>query len=261
MSRLSVRDTAQEPPASPAPRPRETGATRTEYPGPLPGIPKQAHEEESIRIMEYMRAGGCIMWVILALSLAGLAVFLDRLRFVRTAGTDPVPLEERIGEALYRGDAEEAARVAASGGSSLHRLFASAVGHWETEPETLKLLMEQEVRRELYRWEKGLSFLGTVGRLAPLLGLLGTVLGMVEVFRMLPQAGGSPMTTLAGGIWKALLTTVAGLTVAVPAVLGHTYLASRADRAEEMLERGADFLLREKLLGRGAPGGGEERRP
>lgn len=60
------------------------------------------------------------------------------------------------------------------------------------------------------------------------------------------------MVALAGGIWKALLTTVAGLVVAVPAVLFHTFLLSRVDRAEEALERGADFVLREKLLGRGA---------
>jgi biopolymer transport protein ExbB len=66
------------------------------------------------------------------------------------------------------------------------------------------------------------------------------------------------MTTLAGGIWKALLTTVAGLVAAVPIVMAHTCLVSRVLRGEEGLERGADFLLREKLLGRGSvrPGAG-----
>ena len=193
------------------------------------------------------------MWVLLGVSVAAGGVFAERLLFFRRASTDPVRLEERIGAALWEGRPEEALRVAASEDRSLHRVFAAALEHWEAPAETLKLLLEQELRREVFRWEKGLSVLSALARVAPLLGLLGTVLGMVEIFRALPSAGiASPMLVLSGGIWKALLTTVAGLVVAVPIVLAHTYLVSRILRAEEGLERGTDFLLREKLLGRGA---------
>lgn len=205
--------------------------------------------------MEWMQAGGGIMWAIAALSVLAGAVVLERLWFFRRAWTEPGSLEERLGKALYENDREQVRRVVSSGDSSLHRLFRAATAHWQTDPGTLKLLLEQEIRRELYRWEKGLALISTVGRLAPLLGLLGTVLGMVEIFQTLPSAREAPMVALAGGIWKALLTTVAGLVVAVPAVLGHTFLLSRVDRVEEALERGADFVLREKLLGRGADGG------
>ena len=193
------------------------------------------------------------MWVLLGVSVAAGGVFAERLLFFRRASTDPIRLEERIGAALWEGRPEEALRVAASEDRSLHRVFAAALEHWEAPAETLKLLLEQELRREVFRWEKGLSVLSALARVAPLLGLLGTVLGMVEIFRALPSAGiASPMLVLSGGIWKALLTTVAGLVVAVPIVLAHTYLVSRILRAEEGLERGTDFLLREKLLGRGA---------
>jgi biopolymer transport protein ExbB len=208
--------------------------------------------------MEAMRMGGSIMWVILALSVGAGAIFVERLLFYRRSVTDPIRLEEQVGAALYGGNVGEALRIAASGDTSYHRLFAAALNNWEASAETLKLLLEQELRREIYRWEKGLTLLSTLARLAPLLGLLGTVLGMVEIFRLLPASSVSPMTTLAGGIWKALLTTVAGLVAAVPIVMAHTCLVSRVLRGEEGLERGADFLLREKLLGRGSvrPGAG-----
>ena len=207
----------------------------------------------AVGLWEIMRLGGALMWVLLGVSVAAGGVFAERLLFFRRASTDPIRLEERIGAALWEGRPEEALRVAASEDRSLHRVFAAALEHWEAPEETLKLLLEQELRREVFRWEKGLSVLSALARVAPLLGLLGTVLGMVEIFRALPSAGiASPMLVLSGGIWKALLTTVAGLVVAVPIVLAHTYLVSRILRAEEGLERGTDFLLREKLLGRGA---------
>ena len=124
----------------------------------------------------------------------------------------------------------------------------------------MKALMEQQLRREMFRWEKGLGTLATIARVAPLLGLLGTVLGMVSTFRGLPAvsghaSSGAGMADLASGIWVALLTTVAGLSVAVPVILCHTALSARIDSEEETLHRGVDFLVREKLL-RGGPGTG-----
>lgn len=142
--------------------------------------------------MEIMRAGGFVMWIILVLSIGAGAVVLERLPFSRRASTNPVLLEERLGKALFEGDRDTASRIVAEGESSLHHLFSAAIAHWQIDAETLKLLLEQEIRRELFRWEKGLALLGTAARLAPLLGLLGTVLGMVEIFRLLPESAASP---------------------------------------------------------------------
>ena len=83
-----------------------------------------------------------------------------------------------------------------------------------------------------------------VVRMAPLLGLLGTVTGMVEIFESLPGATEAPMVALASGIYKALYTTVAGLCIAIPALFLHGYLQSRVDDMEEQLSRAADMLLR-----------------
>lgn len=205
--------------------------------------------------LNVFKLGGPLMWVIAAVSVLAFAIVIERLFFFRKASTDPMALETALGKALYEKDEAAAKAVVTSGSSSLHRLFEVAVAHWQTGPDSLETLMEQQLRREMFRWEKGLGTLATIARVAPLLGLLGTVLGMVSTFRGLPAvsgaasgAGGAGMVELASGIWVALLTTVAGLSVAVPVILCHTYLSARVDSEEETLHRGIDFLVREKLL-------------
>lgn len=203
--------------------------------------------------LNVFKLGGPLMWVIAAVSVLAFAIVIERLFFFRKASTDPMALETALGKALYEKDAAAAKAVVTSGSSSLHRLFEVAVDHWQTGPDSLETLMEQQLRREMFRWEKGLGTLATIARVAPLLGLLGTVLGMVSTFRGLPAVsgavpGGAGMAELASGIWVALLTTVAGLSVAVPVILCHTFLSARVDSEEETLHRGIDFLVREKLL-------------
>lgn len=198
--------------------------------------------------MTVFSAGGPVIWGVLGLSVVAAAIVLERLWFYRSASTDPEQLELALGEHLYRGEKEEAVKLVNAEESSLHRVFRVAIMHWGADSEALKSLAEQEVRRELYRWERGLGFLSVIARVAPLLGLLGTILGMIDVFRNLPAMSGANMQVMAEGIWKALLTTVAGLTLAVPAILCHAYLLSRVERNEEALWRGVDFLLREKML-------------
>ncbi|MDL2298143.1 MotA/TolQ/ExbB proton channel family protein [Synergistaceae bacterium OttesenSCG-928-D05] len=196
-------------------------------------------------MMNYMQAGGAIMWVIAALSVMALAVTVERLLFFRRASTDPEKLERSFGKAVAEGDIEAARTIVKSSGSSLHRLFFAAFAHWGIGREEMKLLMEQQVRREIFRWEKHLFILEIVGKIAPLLGLLGTVLGMVEMFSSLHAGGQISATAVTGGIWKALFTTVAGLTVAIPTIFAHGWLSSRIDDEEETLNRGADYLIRE----------------
>lgn len=198
--------------------------------------------------LELFLAGGPIMGVILALSVLALAVVLERLHFFHRASADPEALELALCEAIHSGDREGASRIVRGGDSSLHRLFTAAVDHWAVGHEAMKELMAQQVRRELFRWEKGLNVLATIARVGPLLGLLGTVLGMIDIFRVLPEGGGGDMASLAGGIWKALLTTVAGLSLAVPVILAHSYLQHRVENQEETLMRSVDFIVRERML-------------
>lgn len=196
-------------------------------------------------MMDYMRAGGSIMWLIAALSVVSLAVVIERLWFFSRSWTEPEKLETEFGEALSQGNIERARTAIRSSNSSLHRLYFAAFAHWGIGREEMKLLMEQQVRREIFRWEKNLFVLEVVGRIAPLLGLLGTVLGMVEMFSTLHAGGQISSSAVTGGIWKALFTTVAGLTVAIPTICAHAWLTAQIDNEEETLSRGADYLIRE----------------
>lgn len=199
--------------------------------------------------MAYMQAGGVIMWIILVLSVIGCAVVVERVLFFARASSDPEALELAFGRALAARDVA-AVRAAVSGRSSMHRLFTAAYTHWMIDRENMKLLAEQQIRRELYRWERNLPVLEIIARVSPLLGLLGTVLGMVEMFRSLHLGESSGAQAVTGGIWKALFTTVAGLAVAIPIIIAHGMLSGRIDKEEETLERGADFLLREHFSGK-----------
>jgi len=196
-------------------------------------------------MMNYMQAGGIIMWLIAALSVAAAAVAAERLIFFHRAGADPEKLEKAFGKAISSGDVDGARAVVRSSNSSLNRLYFAAFTHWGIGREDMKLLMEQQVRREVFRWEKNLFMLEIIGKIAPLLGLLGTVLGMVEMFNSLYTGGQVSATAVTGGIWKALFTTVAGLTVAIPAIIAHAWLAARIDDQEETLQRAGDYLIRE----------------
>ena len=129
-------------------------------------------------MLEYMNQGGSIMWIIGALSLIAAAIAVERVIFFHKASVNPEKLETAFGKAMSEGDLKEAWSVAESSDSSMNRLFKVTLAHWDISTEDMKLLTEQQVRREIYRWEKHIYVLEMIGKIAPLLGLLGTVLGL-----------------------------------------------------------------------------------
>ncbi|MDR2174539.1 MAG: MotA/TolQ/ExbB proton channel family protein [Synergistaceae bacterium] len=162
----------------------------------------------------YMTAGGPVMWVILFLSVAGAAVVFERLFFFSFEGRAPFAPED---------------------------VPAGADG------ETLRVLADRRVRAEVFGWQRNLALLEIVIRAAPMLGLLGTVLGMVEMFRVLNVGGALDAAAVTGGIREALFTTVAGLCCAIPLLIAHGLLCAAIDRREERLNRAADAWIRERL--------------
>jgi biopolymer transport protein ExbB len=173
--------------------------------------------------MFYMNAGGPVMWVILFLSVAGAAVVFERLIFFTSAG-----------------------RAASSEEFSVP--VPAGVG---ADGETLQVLADRHVRVELFAWQRHLAFLEIVIRAAPMLGLLGTVLGMVEMFRVLNIGGAIDAAAVTGGIREALFTTVAGLCCAIPLLVAHGLLSGVIDRREESLNRAADLWIRKRLESEG----------
>ena len=192
------------------------------------------------QFLKYMELGGSIMWIILALSVLAVAIFIERLIFFVVSSADLKSLKKALAGIS---DDERYGPGAAKVKGSVRRLFFAACECWELDDEKLEAKLKREARMELYRWERRLPLLEVIVRSAPLLGLLGTVLGMVEMFASMSVGGGVNARAVTDGIWKALLTTVAGLSVAIPALAAHSFLVGMIDKEEEKLERGTGFIM------------------
>ena len=187
------------------------------------------------QFLEYMHLGGSIMWIILALSILAITIVIERIIFFAFSSADLKSLKEAF--------------AGISGGEppvvkgSVQRLLSVARECWDSSDEKLSLRLEGEVRGELYRWERNLPLLEIITRVSPLLGLLGTVVAMVDMFGAMSIGGAINAEEVTGGIWKALLTTIAGLSVAIPALIAHGILISAVSREEATLEQAVTFIL------------------
>ncbi|MDR1510867.1 MAG: MotA/TolQ/ExbB proton channel family protein [Synergistaceae bacterium] len=193
--------------------------------------------------LEYMNLGGAIMWVILFMSVAATAFIIERLFFFSSESSDAAAVESAFARAIDGRGVDEA-RDSFSGGTSLQKLFLTACDNWDMESDGIKDVLDGTIRSEMFRWEKNLFFLEITAKVSTLLGLLGTVLGMVEMFHTLNIGGSVTSGAVTGGIWKALFTTVMGLSVAIPMIVIHGFLERRIAVEDEKLRRGADFIIK-----------------
>ena len=176
------------------------------------------------------------MFPILICSVIGWAIFLERLRTFFIIRRSIHPLISKVFAHIRNDDAEEAILFCSSQKTSLARILLVVLNNKGEERAKIKTLAEEVGERESVALQRYLGLLGTIANITPLLGLLGTVLGMIEAFNVIATEGvGTPMT-LGGGISQALITTAAGLSVAVPMILLHRYLTSRADKITLELE-------------------------
>lgn len=182
-------------------------------------------------LAELLAQGGWAMVPIYACSVIGLGVFFAKLFQVRTVTLDDRRIFDAVLEQLRIGDLEGAKRAVRDALHPMGRVLSAVVHAADEQPA----MAEREAKRvgslELARLERHLPLLAFLAQIAPLLGLLGTVVGMVELFMSLQGSthGNLAIGDLAGGIWKALLTTAAGLCVAVPILAAHAFLAGRID--------------------------------
>jgi biopolymer transport protein ExbB len=191
--------------------------------------------------------GGPVLVVLLALSVAALAIVLlklqqfARLRIWSRAWLGPVLTAVRVGEA------QRALSLSRSSPNPIARVIECAV-RARLDPGLGEAVVREEVERvgnaELASLESNLRGLETIGTLAPLLGLLGTVLGMIRAFMRLEEAGARvDPAILSGGIWEALLTTAVGLAVAIPTMATLSWLESQVDRLRRRLGDAATQVL------------------
>jgi biopolymer transport protein ExbB len=170
------------------------------------------------------------MYPILLCSVLALAIFLERLwTYIRVKRGAHTLLRE-VEDLVLKSRFEEALVVCQRAGTPLARIFIAALRASGKSREQVKTAVEEVGIREAAPLERYLGLLGTIATLSPLLGLLGTVVGMIQAFNVIAVQGVGTPATLGGGISQALITTAAGLTVAIPTILLHKYLTGRVDR-------------------------------
>lgn len=196
-------------------------------------------------MFEFLSKGGVLVVPILLCSVFGLAIFVERIiRFsqMRSRGAG---LATKTISLLNDGKENEALAVAKESNSPMGRVLAQAIGVKDQDRETLETVMVHATEEEVRNLSSYVQALATIGNIAPLLGLLGTVIGMIKAFMVIQQMGGKVNSAvLAGGIWEAMLTTALGLSVALPMMVAHSYLIARIDKYEARLQDGSVAFIK-----------------
>lgn len=197
----------------------------------------------NFQVLALMRAGGWLMLPILACSVIALAIVMERLWTLRRRRVVPEDLVTEIREWHYRETLTEERLVRVRDGSPLGRILTAGLANREYSREMMKEAIHETGRQVVAELERYINTLGTIASVTPLLGLLGTVIGMIEAFGAIVEAGVGNPGVLAGGISKALITTAAGLSVAIPALMFHRYFNGKVDKLTIGMEEQALDLV------------------
>jgi biopolymer transport protein ExbB len=196
---------------------------------------------------EFMSKGGPIMWPILLCSIMAFAIVVERLIQLRREQIDTKQFMEQISKTLKRNRVMEALELCERTRGPIANILRAGILKHDRPRHEIREAIEDASIHEVPRLEKNLPVLATIAHIAPLLGLLGTVTGMVSAFQVIQAKAGAanPVNPgdLAGGIWEALLTTVLGLCVAIPTFVAYNYMVSRVDGFVLEMERSATDLL------------------
>lgn len=199
--------------------------------------------------LDYFTKGGPVMYVLTACSIVAMAVFIERLWAMRADRTAPRRLISEVEELLKGGKREEALARCVGSHSAAGAIFAAVLRRPDASEAQLKEAAQEVGRREAARLERFVEAIGVVSALGPLLGLLGTVFGMIKVFQKVNEVGAGSPVEMAAGIWEALLATAFGLLVGIPALVMYRFLLARADSIVLHLEEEAVALI-ETLKGK-----------
>ena len=192
---------------------------------------------------ELVKAGGWMMLPIILCSIAATAIIAERLWTLRISRVSPPHLLGQVWRQIKDKQLNSQKLKELRASSPLGEVLAAGLANSKHGREIMKECIEEAASRVIHELERYLNALGTIAAMAPLLGLLGTVFGMIEIFGGFMENGMANAPILAGGIAKALVTTAAGLIVAIPAVFFHRYLLRRVDELVVAMEQEAIKLV------------------
>ena len=188
-------------------------------------------------MLEIVQAGGWLMWPIIACSVVAVAIVLERLWSLQERRVLPPSVGNHVWELIQQNqlDAKQIQEVHQS--SPIGQVLAAGLAYRHASRDVLKEVVEDTGRHVVHDLERYLSPLGTIAAISPLLGLLGTVSGMIRSFTAITANGVPNPAVLAGGISEALVATAAGLTVAIPSLIAYRYLRGRVDGLVVKIEK------------------------
>ncbi len=196
-------------------------------------------------MIDFLAKGGVLVIPILLCSVFAVAIFLERIITFARMRSRGAGLAEKVAGLLLEKKDTRARQTAEESDSPMGRVLAQAIDVKDSDRETLETVMVNATDEEVRTLSAYVQALATIGNIAPLLGLLGTVIGMIKAFMVIQQMGGKVnAAVLAGGIWEAMLTTALGLAVALPTMIAHSYLVARIDRYEARLQNGAVTFMK-----------------
>ena len=194
-------------------------------------------------MLEIVQSGGWLMVPILLCSIIAAAISVERLWTLQRSRMTPKNLLAQVWGSIKNDELDSARLRDLRGSSPLGQILGAGIGNAKRGREIMKEAMEEASGQVSHDMERYLTSLGIIASVSPLLGLLGTVVGMINVFTALMLEGAGNANVLAGGISQALITTAAGLSVAIPALIFHRFFLRRIDELVITMEQEASKLV------------------
>ena len=195
------------------------------------GAAAAADEATRMGLWELFSKGGWLMWPLLLLGGVTVFIFVERYMAIRKASGLDMNFMNRIRDYISDGKIRAAVDLCRKTNTPIARMIEKGIERIGRPMGDIQTAIENVANLEVSKLENGLPFLATVAGGAPMIGFLGTVLGMVRAFMNLSTAGGTvDMALLSGGMYTAMITTVAGLIVGIPAYFGYNYLVARIEK-------------------------------
>jgi len=195
-------------------------------------------------MFEFFLKGGPLMWPILLCSVISITIILERFYHLYQARTRIPNIFSRVKSLLKENNAEEALKLCENTSGPIAHILAIGIHIRHRSLEEKEKLISRAGSKIIRQLDKNLRALAIIGNTAPLLGLLGTVTGMIRAFMKIQELGGRvDASVLASGIWEALITTAAGLSVAIPTIVFYHYFEGRLDNIASQMKDVAGELL------------------
>jgi biopolymer transport protein ExbB len=205
-------------------------------------------------MLDLIQKGGPLMLLLVICSVFALTIFIERLIHYYRTRIDVHSFMDSMKDVLQKSHMEDALELCRNAPGPIAHILAVGLMKYDRTRDEIRQSMDEAAVHEVARLEKNLPMLSTIAYISPLIGLLGTVSGMIAAFKMIQDKAASGLVVspgdLAGGIWEALITTAAGLVVAIPAYVAYNYLVTRVDGMVMEMDENATEMVNLLIAGR-----------